>query len=80
MVKCIERLFCKIGVNFSYLAEAALWVFVALGVAKLIVNGVDGVSSMAIASVIVFALIAFAFYFLAFSCRIIRTILDNREE
>ena len=53
------------------LAELALWGFVGVGVIRVLLNGINGLSSLMIGISIGLFITSLAFYFLAFSCKVI---------
>ena len=65
--------------NLLGIAEIFMWAFVSIGFIKLFIYGVVGLSSAVIAICIIFTLIAYAFIFVLFACKISTKTKNKRE-
>ena len=53
------------------LAEIVLWLFVGVGVCRVIANGVNGISSLMLSGSIALVIASGIFYFASFLCKMI---------
>ncbi len=79
MIKYMEIGFKRAAGISATLAEGALWVFVTLGVAKMIENGADTLASKIAAVMTALVLIASAFYLLAFCCKLVASLTNKKQ-
>ena len=79
MFRCMSIAFNKLAQKISVVAEWSMWTFIGVSVAKTVLSGVVNLSSALIAVLMSLSLIAFAFYLLAFSCRIISNLINEKK-
>ena len=71
MIKTTEYIARIAAQKTLSLAELALWGFVGVGVIRVLLNGINGISSLMIGISMGLFIVSLAFYFLAFSCKVV---------